>query len=399
MRHETLWALPLLFSIVLSSCDQKRISAVDESFQFSARIDVDDVTLHSKVTLDLDKGNTSQLYSIAYCIDNDESIQLTDQKGNLVSGKMNESFEDFPSKTWYFPILDIGPHVISFKIKTEAYSQDINLPFEISASPFKFHAEVSMPESSLVSTLIINLVDGIADKEYTGNVYVDGAAISEDGYSVNFSKTPTLMLEIPLIRPGQHTILIEMTDGIQKEKSEIRYEEPLRHPSIDLYIDHDADSGFTRLMVRDNPYGLHLAVSDSISVKGSCEYNISTSPDCYKRMTDYKEFHMTENLGKFIPNAGEYYSLIDKDSAEKKITDAGVQTTVWEKVWKTDSEGYWDYYEVDGPFVHFEITSSEQFITAEFETMQGVTVHVHCTEPGCIYNGEELTGSEYSYTL
>lgn len=399
MRQKTLGALFLLISIVLSSCEQQRISAIDESFIFSAKISVDDITLHSKVTLSLEKGNTLQPYNIAYCIDGDESLQLTDQKGNPVSGKTTESFEDFPSKTWSIPILEIGSHIITFKIKTEAYSQDIDVPFDISVAPFKIHAEVSTPESSSVSTLIINLVEGLADKDYSGKVYLDGTVIDEDGFSVNFSKTPTLMLEIPLVRPGEHVIRIEMSDGTHEENFEIRYDEPLRHPNIDIYISHDDETGHTRLMLRENPYGLFLAVRDSISVCGRCDYYETTYPDYYRKMTDYKEYHLTEDLETFIPKAGKYYRLIDKESAEKKITDAGVYTTLWQKVWRTDSEGYWDYYEVDGPFIHFKITSSQQFISAELETMQGVTVHVHCTEPGCIYNGKELTDSEYSYNL
>ena len=116
-------------------------------------------------------------------------------------------------------------------------------------------------------------------------------------------------------------------------------------------------------------------------------------------LTEFKESSGGVTLDTFVPVGGRYYDLVDKDSIEGKITSDGRQSTTWEEVWHTDSEGYWDYVRRNGPWVPFVITESRQEITAIFENLQGVTVHVHCTEQGCVFNGKALGDDEYTYKL
>lgn len=383
----------------ISACDRPGLSISDTSFRFSAGISTDAQTLRTMVTLSLEKGKAAQLFSVAYSIDNNESLQITDRKGETVSNKTSISFEDFPTKTWILPILDVGEHSIAFRIKSEEYVQDILLPFSIEAAPFRPHVEISTPASSQVTTLILNLVEGVADKRYTGKVYMDGAVTDELGFVVNFSMTPTLMLELPLVRPGEHTVGVELSDGVRTQKTEARYNEPLRHSNLHVHITHDGTTGFTCMMVEKNPYGLFLSVRDSISVRGECVYNEPDMPDNYTRVTDSMEVHATASIGRFIPKDGEVFCLVNRDDAESRVTNSGHQTTLWEPVWKTDSEGYWDYIKVPGPYVPFKIISSEQYITAGFEVIDGIAVHVHCEEKGIFYNGVPLDGGEYTVPL
>ena len=389
----------ILAAVTLSSCEPHGLEVKDNSFLFSARHQVDESTLHSKVTLTLEQGNAAQKYSIAYTIDEDPSLNLTDLDGTVESDRISVSFEDFPSHTWLLPVLDEGCHVLQFKIRSDSYSQNLDVPFEISVAPFKMHAEISTPASSTVTTLILNLVEGIADRDYTGCVYVDDEPATPERFAVNFSKTPTFMMEIPLVRPGEHVIKIEMNDGRRTETTTIRYDEPLRHPDLDVYINHHDQSGRTRIMVHDNPYGLTLSVKDSLFVKGKCTYTSADYPGYVSELTEFKESSGGVTLDTFVPVGGRYYDLVDKDSIEGKITSDGRQSTTWEEVWHTDSEGYWDYVRRNGPWVPFIITESRQEITAIFENLQGVTVHVHCTEPGCVFNGKALGDDEYTYKL
>lgn len=390
----------LLSLVAVLSCDRQQMTFTDNSFVFSAKESVNAESLQTMVTLSLEKGAASIPYSVAYLIDGNASLAMSDLEGNPVPTKATVSFEDFPSVTWMLPILEEGSHKLAFKIRSESYSQELDLPFEVSISPFAIHAEVSSPSSSKVSSLMINLTQGIADREYKGRVLIDGTCIDDRGFSVNFSNTPILVLEIPDVRPGSHDILIELSDGKRPETFSLRFDEPLRHPNLDLYITHDSQSGYSRLLVHDNPYDLSLEVTDSLIVTGCCQYSMPGSPDCYTRQTSYNSAKGSSFLERFIPEDGVYYDLIDRKSIEKRVTDDGVQTKVWDKVWRTDSEGYWDYYEIDGPFVHYQITSSKLYIHADFEKMQGVTVHVHCTESGCIFNGKAIEeNTEYTYQL
>lgn len=391
----------VLFCILplLQSCDHQGLAVTDNSFEFSADVHVDEVTLRSKITLTLEKGCTEQKYSMAFVIDGDPSLCLTSLTGSSESEKLTASFEDFPSCSWLLPVLDEGKHAIVFKIRSDSYTQDLTVPFEISVAPFSIHAEVSTPSSSSVTTLILNLVSGIADREYTGIITVDGREIDSEGFKVNFAKTPTMMIEIPLVRPGEHHIGITVNDGRRTEVVSVRYDEPLRHPDLDIYIAHHRESGKTRLMVHDNPYGLSLSVKDSLFVKGRCDYHLATYQEQVENRTDFHETCAGVTLDRFVPEDGRWYDLVDKDATEAKITGMTRKCTEWDKVWRTDSEGYWDYFVIDGPTVHFIITSSRQEIQADIERMQGVTVHVHCTEPGCIFNGKELSDEEYSFNL
>ena len=384
---------------VLSSCDRNGLSVTDNSFEFTPGIQLDETTNRYKVSLTLKSGSASQKYIISYSIDSDPALSLTGITGSTESEKITESFEDFPTRYWFLPVLKEGSHVINFKIRSDSYTQDLTVPFEISVAPFSIHAEVSTPSSSSVTTLILNLVSGIADREYTGTITVDGREIDGEGFKVNFAKTPTMMIEIPLVRPGEHHIGITVNDGRRTEVVSVRYDEPLRHPDLDIYIAHHRESGRTRIMVHDNPYGLSLSVKDSLFVKGRCDYHLATYQEQIDNRTDFQETCTGVTLDRFVPEDGRWYDLVDKDATEAKITGMTRTCTEWDKVWRTDSEGYWDYFVVNGPTVHFIITSSRQQIQADIERMQGVTVHVHCTEPGCIFNGKELSDEEYSFNL
>ena len=384
---------------LIQSCNEQGISVTDNSFGFTASVHTDAETQQSRVTLTLEKGESGRNYSIAFLIDGDPSLPLTSLTGAAETEKVSASFSDFPSCTWILPVLDEGKHNIVFKIRSDSYTQDLEIPFEVSVAPFSIHAEILTPASSSVTTLMINLVSGIPDRDYTGTVSVDGVCTDEKGFSVNFAKTPTLMLEIPQIRPGEHRVDISISDGRKTEEMSLRYDEPVRHPVMDIYISHDDETGKTRFMVHDNPYSLSFVIRDSLHVKGRCDYQVATFEDHTEDRREYAEASDGATLDRFIPADGRWYDLVDKDRTELEITCQGRQSTCWDRVWRTDSEGYWDYFIVDGDFVHFVITSSVQEITAEIEKMQGVTVNVHCTESGCVFNGKELSGDWYSFKL
>ena len=241
------------------------IAVTDYSFEFSGRhyASVDD----NYISLTLEEGCPLQKYGVAYVIDSDPSLVLTDDSGSQVKTGSSHDFSKGP-KAWRLPPLRIGEHEVDFTITGENFSQVLKVPFSVTSEPFSLHAEVSTDQSAGTSTLLLTLAQGVADRDYDGKVSIDGEEIKGLDFKVNFKKTPILKLNLPLARPGTHDVDVELTHGDQMRSASFRFTEPLRYPDVDVEIARSPSTGKTRLMVRSNPYSLSLAVRDSLVVRG-----------------------------------------------------------------------------------------------------------------------------------
>ena len=67
-------------------------------------------------------------------------------------------------------------------------------------------------------------------------------------------------------------------------------------------------------MVRSNPYGLSVAVKDSLVVKGSDYHVCSYYEDRVDYKTANKEVCDIVELDRFVPMVGRWYNLTDTQS-------------------------------------------------------------------------------------
>ena len=382
--------------LVFTSCNGV-IAVTDYSFKFSGRhyASVDD----NYISLTLEDGCPLQKYGVAYVIDSDPSLVLTDDSGSQVKTGSSHDFSKGP-KAWKLPILRIGEHEVDFTITGENFSQVLKVPFSVTSEPFSLHAEVSTDQSAGTSTLLLTLAQGVADRDYDGKVSIDGEEIKGLDFKVNFKKTPILKLNLPLARPGTHDVDVELTHGDQVRSASFRFTEPLRYPDVDVEIARSPSTGKTRLMVRSNPYSLSLAVRDSLVVRGYCKYHrCSYIEDRLDYFTEWKELCDVVTLERSVPKTGFWYDLTATELLETTLTNISIKNTRWDAVWNNAFEGFMEYFVVDDGLSFFEVDSTVHYIKLDFEALLGVKVNVTCTDETVVLNGTPVEGGKHSYTI
>ena len=373
------------------------IAVTDYSFEFSGRhyASVDD----NYISLTLEEGCPLQKYGVAYVIDSDPSLVLTDDSGSQVKTGSSHDFSKGP-KSWRLPPLRIGEHEVDFTITGENFSQVLKVPFSVTSEPFSLHAEVSTDQSAGTSTLLLTLAQGVADRDYDGKVSIDGEEIKGLDFKVNFKKTPILKLNLPLARPGTHDVDVELTHGDQVRSASFRFTEPLRYPDVDVEIARSPSTGKTRLMVRSNPYSLSLAVRDSLVVRGYCKYHrCSNIEDRLDYFTEWKELCDVVTLERSVPKTGFWYDLTATELLETTLTNISIKNTRWDAVWNNAFEGFLEYFVVDDGMSFFEVDSTVHHIKLDFEALLGVRVNVTCTDETVVLNGTQVEGGKHSYTI
>ena len=373
------------------------IAVTDYSFEFSGRhyASVDD----NYISLTLEEGCPLQKYGVAYVIDSDPSLVLTDDSGSQVKTGSSHDFSKGP-KSWRLPPLRIGEHEVDFTITGENFSQVLKVPFSVTSEPFSLHAEVSTDQSAGTSTLLLTLAQGVADRDYDGKVSIDGEEIKGLDFKVNFKKTPILKLNLPLARPGTHDVDVELTHGDQVRSASFRFTEPLRYPDVDVEIARSPSTGKTRLMVRSNPYSLSLAVRDSLVVRGYCKYHrCSYIEDRLDYFTEWKELCDVVTLERSVPKTGFWYDLTATVLLETTLTNISIKNTRWDAVWNNAFEGFMEYFVVDDGLSFFEVDSTVHYIKLDFEALLGVKVNVTCTDETVVLNGTPVEGGKHSYTI
>ena len=373
------------------------IAVTDYSFEFSGRhyASVDD----NYISLTLEDGCPLQKYGVAYVIDSDPSLVLTDDSGSQVKTGSSHDFSKGP-KSWRLPPLRIGEHEVDFTITGENFSQVLKVPFSVTSEPFSLHAEVSTDQSAGTSTLLLTLAQGVADRDYDGKVSIDGEEIKGLDFKVNFKKTPILKLNLPLARPGTHDVDVELTHGDQVRSASFRFTEPLRYPDVDVEIARSPSTGKTRLMVRSNPYSLSLAVRDSLVVRGYCKYHrCSYIEDRLDYFTEWKELCDVVTLERSVPKTGFWYDLTATELLETTLTNISIKNTRWDAVWNNAFEGFMEYFVVDDGLSFFEVDSTVHYIKLDFEALLGVKVNVTCTDETVVLNGTPVEGGKHSYTI
>lgn len=392
--------LTVLLQVTLWWSCSEPLSVQDNSFRIAARCEFSRDVMRERLFLTEEKAAPGKTYTVGYSLDGDPTLAITGDDGRQCPERFQTDFTDYRTKAWTLPHLGVGEHSISLDISCGDYSQHLEETFTIEEDSFGLHAEVRTDGGGACSVLLLSLTDGISDREYTGSVSVDGDPAGDGPFRVNFRECPILSLDLPLLRPGKHDIEVSVTDGITEEEVRLGFEEPLRHPVMDIYIGHDDRTGRTRMMVLENPYSLAMVVRDSLSVKGRCDYHVCGPMEGQvENLVDYRELTDEASLKEFIPEDGVWYLLVDKDAKVSLMESYTKSNTSWDCRWDSSSEGSWAYFQKSDGVSYYEVTSARQFIRADIEIMQDVTVNIHCTEPECSFNGHDLDGGAYSFKL
>ena len=354
-------------------------SVTDYSFTFKAEVEYDKNNLSHMLFLTLVSGPRDESYDIAYTVDGGHSVKLTDISGKELSASFSESFKDATVKNYSLSRSDLGKHTLKLTISTEDYQQELETFYTVVALPFEVYTE--MNTSSSTSALLLSLKSGSTTTNYEVTILVDGEAVKGlNPIMVNFTSTPIRTFSLPLLRPGRHSVSAKVTDGYTTQTAGLTYNEPVRHPYVDITLKYNENSGKHLAVIGDNPYDISLKFITSLTVKGQTTITIHDSSYWGEARYETKTKTMSDSNTASGIYSGNSVTLIDRDVLVSKLTNSYEMSAVIEYFYDPgvggeDSGREW--YEVTGSERSYYVLKEETLkIDISGETVSGVTLRV-----------------------
>lgn len=385
----------------LASCDGNGLEVNDRSFRFSAEIALDTGECSYFLNLALLSGPKDSDYTLEYTIDGSSVPVLTDEQGADARSGLSFRLDGGSTVRFRLPVLELGMHSMHLSVSGIDYIWEEDLEFELSRAPLSVNAEVNTNRENPNSILLISLNEGIQDKVYDMEVDIDDepVVLEEDEKKVNFSKKPILTVTLPAIRPGEHSICIRISDGTNSSESEISFDEPVRFPYLDLVVSHDSKTGNHILTVSRNPYRVHISVSSSLVLDGSCTYWLGGSGwDSYPLASEYqrtKSITVTDSRTVGTDSSGEFI-LASRDSRLGELTSQYEMSAVWGEVCNSE-DCYWvvSLYEPH----YYKLVSESFSLVGEIESVPGITARISSSIDGATWNGKALSTTPVTVKL
>ena len=288
----------------------------DYSFKFKADIEYDRDNLSHILFLTLMSGSRDETYTISYTVDGGHSVKLISEGGKELGASFSESFKDATVRSYDLSRAEKGKHNMQMIISTKDYSQTLDIPYAVDALPFAIHTE--MDTSGSGSVLMLTLTEGDSATDYNATIQVDGKTVSSP--KVNFSRNPIFRYTLPTVRPGKHEISVQLTDTYTVEKGSLSYNEPVRHPYLDIKLKYNANSGKHYAEIGSNPYDISLKFVTSLTVKGQTTICIYDSSYWGESRYETKTKTMSDSNTASGIYGGNSVTLIDRDALVIKLT-------------------------------------------------------------------------------
>ena len=125
----------LITNIISAACLMLTVSCVNEvevidhSFEFIGEIVYDDQADQHRLTLTRKAGAQDNKYKIAFTLDGESTLSLTDHEGRVYEGSMEQTFNDVSAMTYSLSRITPGEHLLKMDITTEHYSQTLEIPW------------------------------------------------------------------------------------------------------------------------------------------------------------------------------------------------------------------------------------------------------------------------------
>ena len=348
----------------------------DYSFLVKGDIEYDREDLSHILFLTLMRGSRDETYTISYTVDGGHSVKLTDISGKVLGASFSESFKDATVHSYGLSRAERGSHMMKMIVSTKDYSQVLEIPYAVDALPFAIHAEIDTSGNG--STLMLTLKEGDTRTDYNATIQIDGKTVASP--KVNFSSSPIYKYTLPTVRPGKHAVTVLLTDTYTSQTESASYNEPVRHPYLDIALKYNENSGKHYAEIGDNPYEISLKFVTSLTVKGQttvCKYDSSVWGE--KRYETKTKTMSDSNTGSGI-YGGNSVTLIDRDVLVTKLTGSYEMSDVVEYFYDPgyggeDSGREW--YEKTGTERKYYVLKEETLdIDISGEKVSGVTLRV-----------------------
>ena len=372
----------------------------DYSFKVNADIEYDSENLSHVLFLSLLRGSRDETYTISYTVDGGHSVKLINESGKELGASFSENFKDATVRSYDLSRADKGKHNMQMIISTKDYSQTLEIPYAVDALPFIIHAEMDTSGSS-ASVMMLTLKDGDSSTDYNASIQIDGKTVATP--KVNFSKNPIYKYSLPTTRPGKHDVSVQLTDGYTVEKESVSYNEPVRHPYIDINLKYNENSGKLYAEVGANPYDISLKFVTSLALKGQTTICIHDPSYWGEARYETKTKTMSDSNTASGIYGGNSVTLIDRDALVTKLTGSYEMSAIIE--YKYDP-GYGgedsgrEWYEVTGSTRAYYVLKEETLkVDITGEKVTGVTLRITNNIGQMTINGKSSSSGTTNITL
>ena len=375
----------------------------DYSFKFKADIEYDSDNLSHILFLTLQSGSRDETYTVNYTVDGEHTVKLTNTSGKELPASFTESFKDVTVQSYDLSRAKIGNHTMKLDISTKDYSQVLEIPYEVKAWPFSVHSEIITTEGASTK-MMLSLKSGDNAVTYNVSILYDGEAIKGyDNAKVNFSSTPIKTLTLPLLRPGKHNVTVKVTDGYTTQTNKMSYNEPVRHPYVDITLKHNDQNGRHEAVIGDNPYGVELTLKTFLTLTGKCTYCTSTYEYYYSDITYASKTKLMSDSSTSTKSYDDTtISLIDRDGLATKLTSSYEMSNVmtyFPGEGDGESVGHDTWQKTGTERAYYVITKEELKIEITGEKVSGVTIRVKNEIGAMTLNGKSNSSGTTNISL
>ena len=368
------------------------------SFKLQADIEYDSENLSHMLFLTLLEGSRDETYTVSYTVDGGHTVKLLDDTGKELGASFTEDFKDATVRSYDLSRAEKGKHTMKMIVSTDDFSQVLEIPYVVDALPFTIHAEMETSGSS--SVMMLTLKEGDAATEYNASIILDGKTIASP--KVNFSRNPIYRYTLPTTRPGKHDVSVQLTDGYTVEKESVNYNEPVRHPYLDIKLKYNENSGKHYAEIGSNPYDISLKFVTSLTLKGQttvCIYDWSVWGE--KRYETKTKTMSDSNTASGI-YGGDSVTLIDRDALVTKLTGSYELSDIVEYFYdpgSSDDAGQAWYEKTGTERAYYALKEETLKVDVTGEKVTGVTLRITNNIGKMTINGKSSSSGTTNVSL
>ena len=260
-----------LATLLACSCVHE-FAVIDNSFEFSAAITYDSQADEHRLTLTRKGGAEDNQYKIAFTLDGEANVSLTDMNGTTHEGSFTDTFTDVSAKTYVLSKVTPGEHTLSIDISTQEYSQSLAVTYLVEDFSFDFDTEVIFDEDSKTHSLEVTLKDGSPTDTYTIAFTIDNKEPRKT-YQETFSDEVVKTYELSAQEPGEHTVNVQISTARHSLKKDLPYKVNDYSFKVQADIEYDSDNLSHLLFLtllegsRDETYTVSYTVDGGHTVK------------------------------------------------------------------------------------------------------------------------------------
>lgn len=263
--------LSLLYLASATSCVHE-FAVVDNSFEFVADVTYDGGANQHRLTLTRKSGSPDNQYKIAFTLDGESTMTLTDTNGMTIEGFFNESFDDVSAKTYILSTIAPGEHILDLEITTEEFCQSLAVTFVAEDFSFEFDTKVVFDQKSKTHSLEVTLKEGSPTDTYTIAFTIDNKEPRKT-YQETFTDAVMKTYELQVQEPGEHTLNLQITTAKHSQKEDLPYKVNDYSFKVQADIEYDSDNLSHLLFLtllegsRDETYTVSYTVDGGHTVK------------------------------------------------------------------------------------------------------------------------------------